>query len=252
MGSPWPDSRGAAVEQRSIVLRGQEVVFTLRRSARRTLGMQIDRRGLTVSIPQRVSLREAEGFMAERADWILEKLAEWSKRAAPEKRLVEDGMSIPVLGEPCLVRWTAGANRCHWVEGYERRELHLHLRRHADAPRVLLHGLQDYALSYFAGRLDEYVWLLQQEVPEVKRPPLYLSNARTRWGSCSKLSGIRLNWRLIHLPRPQIDYVVAHEVAHLVEMNHSQRFWRLVARLKPDYERDEAALKHANRVIPQF
>ena len=82
------------------------------------------------------------------------------------------------------------------------------------------------------------------------RPPLYLSNARTRWGSCSRLSGIRLNWRLIHLPRHQIDYVVAHEAAHLLEMNHSARFWRVVEELMPDYDEAREALKHANRIIP--
>lgn len=242
----------AGSEARNILLRGQNVAYTLRRSARRSLGLQIDRRGLIVSIPQRLTLTEAEAFMRERADWILEKLGDWSRRGVAEKLRVEDGMQIPVLGQACTVRWSAGANRTHWHEGFERRELHLHLRRHEDAPRLLLRGLQDFALQYFAGRLDEYVYRLQQHVPDVKRPPLWLSNARTRWGSCSTRSGIRLNWRLIHLPGEQIDYVVAHEVAHLVEMNHSSRFWRLVAALKPDYERDEAALKHANRIIPVF
>lgn len=252
MASSLPDARGVASEQRRIVLRGREIVFTLRRSARRSLGLQVDGRGLTVSIPQRVSLRDAETFMVDRADWILEKLQEWAGRSAPGKLALHDGMSVPVLGDPCVVRWRAGANRTHWIEGFERRELHLFLRRQEDAPRLLLRGLQDYALQYFAGRLDEYVYLLQRVVPEIKRPPLYLSNARTRWGSCSTLSGIRFNWRLIHLPQPQIDYVVAHEVAHLVEMNHSARFWKLVAALKPDYERDQAALKHANWIIPVF
>lgn len=245
-----PESMPPGCELRSIHLAGQEVVFSLRRSARRTLGMQIDRRGLTVSIPARASLRETEAFMRSRADWIIEKLAAWAQRPQPQTAVVHDGMLLPVLGEPCRVIWLAGANRTRWVEGFERRELHLHVRREQDAPRVLLRGLQDYALPYFAGRLDEYVFLLQRSHPGIKRPALYLSNARTRWGSCSTRSGIRLNWRLIHLPRPQIDYVVAHEVAHLVEMNHSAKFWRVVEQLKPDFEADVAAMKLANRIIP--
>lgn len=91
---------------------------------------------------------------------------------------------------------------------------------------------------------------MQQFESGVERPPLYLSNARTRWGSCSRLSGIRLNWRLIHLPHQQIDYVVAHEVAHLVEMNHSQHFWRVVQALMPDFQVQRTAMKLANRIIP--
>ena len=62
-----------------------------------------------------------------------------------------------------------------------------------------------------------------------------LSNARSRWGSCHTSGRISLNWRLIHLPSHLIDYVVVHELAHLVEMNHSPRFWAVVARVIPDY-----------------
>jgi len=242
--------RPAEAEQRSIRLGAQEVPYTLRRSQRRSLGLQIDRRGLTVSIPLRGSLREAEAFMHARADWILEKLHEWAQRQPPQPAALHDGMRVPVFGEPCTVRWTAGANRAHWREGFYERELHLHLRRQDDAPRLLLRGLQELALQYFAGRLDEYIYLLNEMAPPVARPPLYLSNARTRWGSCSRLSGIRLNWRLIHLPRHQIDYVVAHEAAHLLEMNHSARFWRVVEELMPDYAEAREALKQAHRIIP--
>lgn len=237
-------------ETRSIVLAGREIPFTLRRSARRSFGMSIDQRGLTVSIPLRASLRETEAFMRERGAWILEKLAEWALRAAPQPATLHDGMRVPVLGAPCTVRWSAGANRAHWVEGFAARELHLHLRRTEDARKLLLHGLQCYALEYFCGRVDEYAFLLQRRQPDLRLPAVRLSNARTRWGSCSRLSGIRLNWRLIHLPRQQIDYVVAHEVAHLAEMNHSARFWRVVAELMPAYAEAREALKQAHTIIP--
>jgi predicted metal-dependent hydrolase len=225
-------------------------MFVLRRSRRRTLGMTIDQRGLTVTIPLRVSLREAEGFMRERADWIVEKLSEWAARPEPEAPRIYDGMSLPVLGEPCRVVWLAGANRAHWVEGMGSRELHLHLRRSDDAHALLLRGLQHYALQYFTGRVAEYGYLLNRLAPDIALPPVRLSNARTRWGSCSRLSGIRLNWRLIHLPRAQIDYVVAHEVAHLLEMNHSPGFWRVVETLQPGYQDPKAQLRHANKIIP--
>src|SRR5690554_2723692 len=65
--------------------------------------------------------------------------------------------------------------------------------------------------------------------------PVRLTSARTRWGSCSARSGIRLHWRLIHVAPGLLDYVVAHEVAHLAEMNHSPRFWRIVEALYPDW-----------------
>jgi predicted metal-dependent hydrolase len=242
----------AGIEQRRIDLAGRDIAFTLRRSQRRSLSMTIDRRGLTVSIPTRVSLRETEAFMRERAGWIIEKLDEWAQRPVAASTAIHDGMSVPVLGEPCRVIWRAGSNRTRWVEGMNSRELHLQLRRSEDAPKLLLHGLQTFALEYFCGRVDEYGFLLQRIAPDVALPAVRLSSARTRWGSCSRLSGIRLNWRLIHLPQAQIDYVVAHEVAHLLEMNHSPRFWRVVEQLKPDFEVAKAELRHANRIIPVF
>lgn len=245
-----PATAEAGSEQRSICFGAREISFTLRRSRRRTLGMTIDARGLTVTIPLRVTLRETEAFMRERGAWIVEKLDEWAARPAPPVPQIHDGMQIPVLGEPCRVVWLAGANRARWVEGMGGRELHLHLRRQEDAQALLLRSLQSYALQYFTGRVTEYGFLLARIASGIVVPAVHLTNARTRWGSCSRLTGIRLNWRLIHLPRAQIDYVVAHEVAHLLEMNHSPRFWHVVEQLQPGFEVAKAHLRHASRIIP--
>lgn len=240
------------IEQRSIRFGERELIYVLRRSQRRTLGLTIDRRGLTVAIPLRASLRDAEAFVRERAAWIFEKLDARVVQAAPEALTIRDGLVFPVLGQPCRISLLAGANRTHWVEGFAERELRLLLRRQEDAPTLLLRGLQRYALNYFQGRLEEFAYVLAPFAPGIPLPPLRLSNARTRWGSCSRHSGIRLNWRLIHLPPAQIDYVVAHEMAHLVEMNHSPRFWAVVETILPGYEAAKAALRQAHRVIPSF
>jgi hypothetical protein len=77
----------------------------------------------------------------------------------------------------------------------------------------------------------------------VEMPPIALSSARTRWGSCNSRGEIRLNWRLIQAPPHIIHYVVAHELAHLKEMNHSPKFWAIVAKLCPDYIASRHALK---------
>ena len=76
-----------------------------------------------------------------------------------------------------------------------------------------------------------------------QRGALTLSSAQTRWGSASADGSVRLNWRLIHFALPTIDYVVAHELAHLREMNHSPRFWDVVRSVVPDYEQARATLR---------
>jgi predicted metal-dependent hydrolase len=112
---------------------------------------------------------------------------------------------------------------------------------------VLEKALRERARALFAERLAHYAGRLAHPLPA-----LALSAARTRWGSCSTRSGIRLNWRLIHFPRDIVDYVVAHEVAHLREMNHSARFWALVGQLFPDYAQARRTLKELAADCPHW
>lgn len=237
----------AAVELREIILGGQRVAYTLRRSARKTLGLRIDHRGLTVGVPLRVGLREAEAFIRSHAGWVVDKL-----HARPQPQPVErfepvDGASMPVLGEAWQLRVGRGNNRVLWHEQGPERILELALRAGADARQLLLRGLQQRSLELFTHRVEAFCLRLGRPMPAVG-----LSNARTRWGSCSSRSGIRLHWRLIHLPLPLIDYVVAHEVAHLVEMNHSPRFWSVVESLYPGHVAARQALRQAAPALPSI
>jgi predicted metal-dependent hydrolase len=86
------------------------------------------------------------------------------------------------------------------------------------------------AQSYFRDRVEHFSAQLAIDPPRV-----FISSAQTRWGSCNANREVRLNWRLIQAPPHIVDYVVAHELAHLKEMNHSARFWRIVERLCPGY-----------------
>jgi predicted metal-dependent hydrolase len=99
--------------------------------------------------------------------------------------------------------------------------------------------LHAQALQVFGQRLPVYAAQLGVEFRAYA-----LSSAATRWGSCSSDGKIRLNWRLIHFPVPIIDYVVAHELAHLREMNHSPRFWSTVESIFPDFREARHTLKH--------
>ena len=236
-----------AVELREIILAGQRVAYTLRRSARKTLVLRIDHRGLTVGVPLRVGLREAEAFIRSHAEWVVDKL-----HARPQPQPVErfepvDGASMPVLGEAWQLRVGRGNNRVLWHEQGPERILELALRAGADARQLLLRGLQQRSLELFTNRVEAFCLRLGRPMPAVG-----LSNARTRWGSCSSRSGIRLHWRLIHLPLPLIDYVVAHEVAHLVEMNHSPRFWSVVESLYPGHVAARKALRQAAAALPSI
>jgi predicted metal-dependent hydrolase len=223
---------------RTIALGDRIVPYVLRRARRRTIGLSIDHRGLRVGAPSRSSLREVESLILRHGEWVVQKLDEWRSRRRPDLLRIVDGVQLPLLGAPLEIRVAIGANRGVWnaQDSSGMLALTLCLRSPDDAGRVLEKALRERARELFLTRLTHYAALLG-----VVLPRLTLSAARTRWGSCSLKTGVRLNWRLIHFPLPVIDYVVAHELAHLREMNHSHRFWSIVEHLYPDYRaaRDE-------------
>lgn len=229
---------------RTIALGDRIVPYVLKRSSRRTIGLTIDHRGLRVGAPNRATLGEIEALIRRNDQWVGEKLDEWRHRRRPEPLRIVDGSRLPFLGTSLLIRLAVGTGRAFWNEQGDP-VLTLFLRAPGDAARVLEKALRERARRLFAERLAHYGARLGLVVP-----PLALSDARTRWGSCSTLSGIRLNWRLIHFPLETLDYVVVHELAHLREMNHSRRFWAVVETACPDYPRLRDSLKSAADYCP--
>jgi len=234
--------------QHQIHLLGRQVGYHLRRSARRTLGLTIDGRGLSVAAPLRAPHAAVEAFLHAHDRWVLDKLSALAERPQPARRVVVDGLSFPLMGAPCRLTLSRGRAEVRWMTADGGDEARLMLRctvRQSPADR-LKRALQARALAYFEGRVAEFA--LRIGVPV---PPVGLTQARTRWGSCSA-RGIRLHWRLIHLSPDLIDYVVAHEVAHRVHMNHSPRFWALVAQVIPDVRGARAQLRQLGRTLPEF
>ena len=234
-----PPLHDAALKPQHIVLSGRIVSYSLRRDRQR-LAMRIDERGLHLGAPRTLALDAIEAFIRQHSAWVVGKLDEFAS-CSPRHLLLHDGARLPLLGESVQVRVTTGANRGFWEPG----ALWLAARPQADLAQIARRALQRKALEYFAPRLAATVAQLDRPLPA-----LSLSSARTRWGSCSAQSGIRLNWRLIHLPPRLIDYVIAHEAAHLIEMNHSSRFWQVVDRLHPGWHDTRATLKRLGAALP--
>jgi len=230
---------------RRIQLGSQIVAYKLMRSSRRTIGITIDQRGLRIGAPRHTALQEIELFITRHAEWVCRKLDEWKGSANVGPFVVHDGAALPVFGETWSIRLSRGAQRASWNESSS--ELALEMRTGADPRQLLRRVLQSKALDHFRARVDFYAHRMGRSMPS-----LALSSAQSRWGSCSHRGGIRLNWRLIHLPHAQIDYVVAHELAHLVEMNHSPRFWSQVERLFPEYEAARDVLKALAATVPRI
>ncbi len=218
----------AAVGRAHLALEGKLVSYTIKRSARRrAISILVDEEGLRVGAPWDATHSAIERLLRKHADWVMRKLDEWQVRRAPARHWV-DGESLMLIGQPFTLR-IEREGRDVRVQGSEL------VVGHADpgvpVSRRVHEWLHAQALACFEERVEHYRRLLGV----ARAPQVRLSSARTRWGSCHSSGRIHLNWRLIQMPAQLLDYVVAHEVAHLLEMNHSARFWRIVGRVVPDY-----------------
>ena len=237
-------SRTSASELRRVSLNGKEVAYTLKRCRRRTIGLRIDSRGLTVRIPPRESLRQVESVLQNKADWVISKLDEWKNRRSTELTWEEKGI-FPLLGEPWrLVVATAGATQmvpAKILQKGEDKQFKLALSPALTAQQIeksVMAWYRSQAMACFSERIAVYARKLGVAVP-----PLRLSYAISLWGSCNAHGVVRINWRLVQLPLYLIDYVVAHELSHLIEMNHSTAFWQTVSHIYPDYLQVRKELK---------
>lgn len=258
--TPLPSNPPAAApgtpsrHQRALALDGHVLSYHFKRSSRRTIGFIVDESGLTVTAPRWVTIADVEAAIAEKQRWIFAKLAEWQDRAVrrrvPRVTWV-DGASLPYLGQPLMLRLGRPGGPGGPLHDAASGTLWLDLPPQAQAQQMrdrVQGWLQQQARLLFVERLDFYALRLG-----TRYTALALSSATTRWGSCSADGRIRLNWRLIHFPLSVIDYVVAHELAHLKEMNHGPRFWQTVASVFPDFEIARANLKeHAPELVPEF
>ena len=233
-----------AETQRNIQLAGQTVDYVLRRSQRRSIGLRIDQHGLRVAAPQRARLADIESLIRQHGDWVLDKLTAWRKRPPRPTQPLVDGTRFFAQGEPYTAAVRPAARpRAQFIGD----RLLLESPGPEHTAGLFEQALRHKARQVFAERLAFYA--IRLGVPS---PPLRLSSARTRWGSCSAQGNISLSWKLVFLPLPLIDYVVCHELAHLREMNHSPRFWSVVEQLCPDWRAQRLALRQLGRTLPQF
>jgi predicted metal-dependent hydrolase len=220
-----------AIEQRSIQLAGRVIPYTLKRSGkRRSIGLRIDDKGLTVAIPLRASEKWLHSVLQEKARWVVDKLESWqAKKPAPQQWV--DGAAILYRGETFVLRVVPSLFAC--APQLAGRQLVIHADR-ADDPlaieKIVEHWYRREALQLFTECVAHYAPLLRVAPREIR-----LSAASTQWGSCTARGVVHLNWRLVKMPLHLVDYVVAHELAHLVEMNHSAAFWRVVQVVCPNY-----------------
>ena len=213
--------------------------IALRRSARAVrLSLRIsslDGR-ITLTLPPRVSRREAERFARDKAGWLRGHLAE----RAPSF-LVGIGSVLPVEGLPVTI---AEGPRTRYLPGAGRIEVGARVR---SVPATVAAVLRTLARDRLGAASDRHSAALGRRYTRIT-----LRDTRSRWGSCTADGALMYSWRLVMAPPDVLDYVAAHEVAHLAQMNHSPAFWAEVARLYPDYERPRGWLRQEGGALHRY
>ena len=248
--------RGETIE---VKIRGLDIPMLLRRSVRaRRFSLQVSeaRRGAVLTMPAYSSFAEADEFLSRHLDWLKERVA-----GLPEPVPFTEGAIIPLRGLAHVLRFEGSVRRrgVVWVEEPDdakiapawpagahvakRRLPRLHVSGESEhAPRRLLDWLKRQAHFALKLRVDLHAKRLN-----LKPKRIFVRDQTTRWGSCSTSGALSFSWRLVLAPPFVLDYLAAHEVAHLGHMNHGPRFWALVARTMPRHEEARAWLhKHGS------
>lgn len=240
--------------QRVMQLDDGPLSYRLVRSRRRTLAVHIGAGEVEVRAPLRTSVADIEGFMREKARWIRRRLAE-ARPVAPFRW--EEGARLPLLGREVVLTDAPGRLGIVLEDeklliGAARSRARQTASRADDWRRRIVKWIREQALTYFSERVARFAAALG-----VSQPMLKLSNAATQWGSCIRTghdgaARVLLHWKLYLMPPALIDYVVAHELAHVRELNHSTRFWAEVARIYPEPAAARRELNRRGRLLPRL
>jgi len=213
--------------------------YILKRSKRRTVAIHIIDGEVEVRAPMRMSRREIDAFVTSKERWIREKLAKSREEVKRRKAFTLDyGDTVPCCGDIYTItlreaRLPGFDGKAFCVpEGLSPEEVK------AACVTIYRKLAKDYLTErtlYFAKDMGE--------MPASIR----INSAKARWGSCSANRNINFSWRLIMADGEVIDYVVVHELAHLIEMNHSGRFWSIVEDMLPDYRKRKARLRELQK-----
>jgi predicted metal-dependent hydrolase len=215
------------------------IAYTLIRSRRRTAAIHIKNGAVEVRAPLRMPKREIDQFVTAKEKWIKEHLAQ--SLVSAEKRqafVLNYGDSVTLRGKEYPVAARDGKRT-----GFDGEQFYLPPELSSEQIKYIIGQLyRRLAKMHLCERVGHYAEQMKLVPSAVK-----INGAKTRWGSCSTKKSLNFSWRLMMADEAVIDYVVVHELAHIAELNHSARFWKVVADVLPDYKERQKQLKELQK-----
>lgn len=195
-----------------------------RSERRRTLALQVRDGRVTAYAPLGLPDATIRTFVEAKQDWLRQHVQQQRRR--PQAPVLGDGSALSFLGETLTLRLAP-------VPEVRREGQTLLVPDRGDVPALVERWTREAVLPTYAALVEHYAGKLGASS---RLGRVQVSATRTRWGSCTASGDIRLHWALSRAPLPVLHYVALHEAAHLLELNHSPRYWRHVARVMPEHE----------------
>lgn len=228
-----------------LLLNGKSLPLLLRetpKAKRLTLRISSEREEVILTLPLFCSKKQVLDFIEKSKPWLEKQLEKQAAKSFTKLSYV-DGMVLPIFGKPYELRHKPSRSYRAWWEDD-------HLLVHAPSEKFgdfVQKSLHKVAHQFFQERTIFYAAQVNKPVNRIT-----VRDTRSRWGSCSTHGNISYSWRLIFAPEQVADYVCAHEVAHLIEMNHSPQFWKIVGDFCPDHKKLRQWLRQSGKTLFQY
>jgi len=211
------------------------VPYKLTRSSRKTIALYVRNGAVEVRAPLKAPVRDIDRFVASKEKWIIDKLAVSTERLAQRESFsLTYGDMATYRGKQYPIVAKAGD-----LAGFDDERFYMPAGLLPDQIKsVCVQVYRMLAKRDLTNRVLDFAKRMAVSPVAVK-----INGAKTRWGSCSAKKSLNFSWRLIMANDDVVDYVVVHELAHITEMNHSERFWAVVEGVLPDFRRRQGELK---------
>ena len=221
------------------------IIFDLHYKNRTSIGIYIDSYGrMEVHAPKGISDEQVLSLLEGKWDWIQGKMQEIRDRSlGPKEKNYDNGESFLYLGNeyPIHISHDPDLTQDHAV--FEGDMLHIKVKQLED--EKIKQALKRFYYQQCKALVEKSIQAHQSNF-KAKPRSIRITDSKTTWGTCDSRLQLTFNWRLAMAPLKVIDYVVVHEMCHMVHLNHNRSFWRLVGKIIPDYEQRENWLKFSN------
>ena len=230
-----------------IKIGNKKIEYRLIRTKRKTIGIYIrPGEGVLIRAPQRISNKKIQEVLFKKSNWIITKLEEVSKVLPPPVPLkFVNGEQIPYLGEYYELRIQSNGDKKGVIIDFDKIYFNIFINKnieYKDKRNLVKDSLIRWYRKQAGCKINERVEKYQEYIGK-KPVNIRIKNQKTIWGSCSSRGNLNFNWKLIMAPLPVLDYIVVHELVHLLYPNHSRRFWDFVEEIIPEYRDRKEWLK---------